>query len=100
MRRAAKVDANQAAVVKALRRVGCSVQSLAAVGAGVPDLLVGRNGRTWLLEVKDGSKVKSAQKLTLAQVDWHSTWRGTPVAVVSSVVEALREVEFHAEVKP
>jgi Holliday junction resolvase len=100
VRRAAKVDANQAAVVKALRRVGCSVQSLAAVGAGVPDLLVGRNGRTFLLEVKDGSKVKSAQKLTPAQVDWHSTWKGAPVVVVSSVVEALREVEFHAEVRP
>jgi hypothetical protein len=34
VRRAAKVDANQAAIVEALRACGASVQSLAAVGFG------------------------------------------------------------------
>ena len=37
MRRAARTDANQAAIVDALRSVGCSVVSLSAVGKGVPD---------------------------------------------------------------
>ena len=41
MRQAAKVDDNQAAIVEALRSLGASVESLAAVGKGVPDLLVG-----------------------------------------------------------
>lgn len=41
MRRAARTDANQTAIVEALRKCGASVQSLAAVGKGVPDLLVG-----------------------------------------------------------
>lgn len=90
-RRAAKVDANQAAVVDALRKAGCSVQSLAAVGKGVPDLLVGRLGRNWLLEVKDGALPPSARTLTDDQVAWHAAWRGQ-VVVVESVRRALQVV--------
>ena len=40
MRRAARVDDNQGQIVDALRRVGCSVWSLAGVGKGFPDLAV------------------------------------------------------------
>lgn len=45
MRRAAKVDDNQGEIVAALQRAGCSVQSLAGVGRGFPDLAVGFQGR-------------------------------------------------------
>ena len=38
MRRAAAVDANQAAIVAALRAAGCSVQSLASLGGGLSAL--------------------------------------------------------------
>jgi Holliday junction resolvase len=89
MRRAAKVDANQTEIVKALRQVGASVQSLAATGKGVPDLLVGFRGKNLLLEVKDGGKVKSERKLTPDQVEWHQGWRGH-VAVVESVEQAIK----------
>ena len=89
MRRAAKVDANQTEIVKALRQVGASVQSLAATGKGVPDLLVGFRGKNLLLEVKDGCKVKSARKLTPDQVEWHQSWRGH-VAVVESAEQAIK----------
>lgn len=88
MRRAAKVDANQAEIVTALRGVGCSVQPLHAVGEGVPDLLVGKDSNNFLVEVKDGSKPPSARQLTAQQRKWHDAWRGN-VAVVSSVPEAL-----------
>lgn len=93
MRRAAKVDANQPAIVEALRAVGCTVQPLHAVGKGCPDLLVGLPGTrsNLLLEVKDGSKPPSARKLTPDQAVWHDAWRGQ-VAVVSSVKEALEAV--------
>ena len=47
--RAAKIDANHEAVVLALRSAGATVQSLAGVGKGVPDLLVGYQGQTLLL---------------------------------------------------
>jgi hypothetical protein len=92
VRLAAQVDANQKAIVDALRSIGATVQSLAAVGKGVPDLLVGFRGNMFLLEVKDGRKPPSAQRLTALQVSWHSTWRGPPVSVVRNVTEALRAV--------
>ena len=88
MRRAAKIDANQTEIVKALRQVGASVQSLASTGKGCPDLLVGFRGVNWLLEIKDCQKVKSARKLTDDQVVWHQTWRGK-VYIVESVDQAL-----------
>ena len=90
MRRAAKVDANQEQVVQALRAVGATVQSLAGVGKGVPDLLVGYQGKTLLLEVKDGHKPPSERRLTEDQLAWHGAWRGGPLAVVDGPDAALR----------
>lgn len=92
MRRASKIDANQPDVVDALRRLGATVQSLSAVGSGVPDLLVGWNGRTYLLEVKDGSLPPSARRLTDDQEKWHAAWCGSPVFVITcqeSAIQAL-----------
>lgn len=91
VRRAAKVDANQTEIVKALRQVGASVQSLASTGKGCPDLLVGIRGLNFLIEVKDGAKPKSDRKLTPDQVVWHQTWRGR-VYVVESVEQALEVI--------
>jgi hypothetical protein len=90
MRRAAKIDANQTQVVLALQAAGATVQSLAAVGQGVPDLLVGFQGKTLLMEVKDGQKPPSARRLTEDQLKWHGAWRGGPLAVVDGVDAALR----------
>jgi len=94
MRRAAAVDANQPSVVDTLRRAGCVVECLHSVGGGVPDLLVGRRGVVYLLEVKDGSKPPSKQALTDDQKAWHAMWAafGVRVQVVRSDVEALRAV--------
>lgn len=88
MRRAAKVDGNHADIVAALVAHGASVQSLAASGEGVPDLLVGWRGFNILMEVKDGSLVPSHRKLTPPQKKWHAGWKGT-AHVVNSVDEAL-----------
>lgn len=90
MRRAAKIDANQTQVVEALRAAGATVQSLAAVGQGVPDLLVGFQGKTLLMEVKDGRKPPSQRQLTEDQLKWHGAWRGGPVAIVDGPDAALR----------
>lgn len=86
MRRAAKVDANQAVIVGALRACGAKVLSLAALGAGVPDLLIHHRGHFQLLEIKDGSKVPSAQKLTPDQIEFHQEW---PVTIVNSIESAI-----------
>lgn len=90
MRRAAKIDANQQAIVQAMRQAGASVQSLAAVGCGCPDLLVGYRGRTALVECKDGDKPPSKQVLTEDQLKWHGAWRGDTLAVICDVDSALR----------
>ena len=90
--RAAKIDANQEAVVTALRAAGATVQSLANVGKGVPDLLVGFKGQTLLFEVKDGFKAPSARLLTEDQLRWHGVWKGGALAVVDSPDAALRMI--------
>lgn len=91
MRRAAKLDRNQPEIVEALRGIGASVESLAAVGHGVSDLLVGFRQRNLLLEIKDGRLAPSRRVLTPDQVLWHAQWRGT-VYVVETVEQAIEAV--------
>ena len=90
MRRAARTDQNHDEIVKALRQVGATVQSLAAVGAGVPDLLVGFRGQTFLVEIKNPEKSPSERQLTPAQKIWHHCWTGGPLAVVETVEDVLK----------
>lgn len=86
--RAAKIDRNQPEIVKALRDQGVSVQHLHSVGAGCPDLLCATAGHTFLVEVKDGEKAPSAQKLTPDQVAWHHDWKA-PVHVINCIADAV-----------
>ncbi|NJM13322.1 MAG: hypothetical protein HC889_16920 [Synechococcaceae cyanobacterium SM1_2_3] len=88
MRRAAKVDKNQAEIVAALRAMGATVQPLHAVGRGCPDLLAGWRGKNVLIEIKDGSAPQSDRTLTPAQVEWHGGWKGQ-VAIAETVSDAL-----------
>ena len=79
----AKTDANQHAIVKAMRWRGATVHTLHREGRGCPDLLIGYRGVNVLMEVKseDG-------KLTDTEAAWHEKWRGT-VYVVRTADEAL-----------
>lgn len=88
MRRAAKVDDNQPEIVEGLRRAGASVE---IIGRPV-DLLVGYRGQTFILEVKDGSKVPSARVLTPTQVEFFKSWRGGPAEKVETLEQALRVI--------
>ena len=90
MRRRARTDANQQAVIDALRQAKATVQSLAEIGNGCPDLLVGYNGRTYLMEVKDGSKPLSGVKLTANQIEWHQQWTGGTLSIVYGPEGALK----------
>lgn len=86
MRWRARTDQNQAEIVKGLLQAGCSVESLHRVGGGVTDLLVGRAGKNFIIEIKmpDG-------KLNPQQVEWHQNWRGQK-AVAHTLEECLRIV--------
>ena len=88
MRRRGRVDENQRAVVEELRAHGVSVHSLAAVGAGVPDLLCGWQGRNWLFEVKNPRQKPSDRRLTPDEREWHAGWRGQ-VTTVETAAAAL-----------
>lgn len=70
-RRAAKIDANQPEIVAGLRAIGASVQSLAEVGDGCVDLLVGWRNANILLELK-----VPGEKLNPLQKKWHAGWQG------------------------
>lgn len=94
--RAAKIDANQNEIVAALRKTGCSVQILSSVGKGCPDIICGFSGVNLFMEIKDGAKPSSAQKLTADQVKWHQDWNGT-VVVVNSIEQALQAVSDYKQ---
>lgn len=90
-RRAAKIDANQPAIVLALRAAGASVLCLHTLGGGCPDLACGFRGRNYLIEVKDGARPPSQRRLTADESRFFQEWRGE-VVVVNSVDEALAAV--------
>ena len=76
MRRHSRIDAWHREAVDYLRSMGASVQSLADIGKGCPDLLIGWRGRNYLIEIKDGRKPPSQRKLTDLEVTWHKQWYG------------------------
>jgi hypothetical protein len=86
MRRAAKVDANQPKEVKALRKMGVRVFSLAAVGKGCADTLALLRDQVFLVEWKNPDKSWS---LTTAQKEFHERW---PVIVAETAQQAYEEI--------
>lgn len=95
IRRAPQRDTNEPEIVKELEEAGASVTRIN--GTGVPDLLVGFGGQTFLLEVKMPAGERSGQKRGPAQLNdeqraWWSTWLGRPPVVVRSIEEALRAI--------
>ena len=69
------------------------MRSLAAVGDGMPDLLVGTAARNYLFEVKDPSQVKSKRVLTGEQKEFFATWKGQvrKIEHVDEILTVIRE---------
>ncbi len=82
-------DSNTKQIVAALRDAGATVFYWRAVSRtkGVPDLIVGYGGITWLVEVKS-----EKGKLSEAQLALRAFWTGGPIATVRSVSEALASI--------
>ena len=110
MRRAGKVDFAQAAIVDALRARGHLVLSLAPVGNGCPDVLVGcrrlvtrfvdgvpRQAHEHVLVALEIKSVRNKrgdlERLTPREEEFHRKWAQWPVYVVSSIPGAIRVVE-------
>ncbi len=82
-RRAAKVDACQREIVKALRSIGADVFYIREP----VDLMCGFKGRTVALEIKDPQR----GRLTAAQTEFFRTYRGEAY-IVQDVHQALKAV--------
>jgi len=79
-----RADANQPIIVSALRNLGVSVAITSQQGGGYPDLTCALNKDcTFLIEVKDGSKHPSKQKLNKQQLKFHEDWAGAIYVVKS-----------------
>jgi Holliday junction resolvase len=87
---AKRVDSNHSNIVKTLRDLGCSVFDTSRVAGGFPDLVVGRNNKTVLVEVKADEK----SKFTPAQELFMMNWRGSTVVRIDSVDSAIRLVKL------
>jgi len=86
-----RVDDNQTDIVKTFRSIGFSVLILSDVGKGCPDILVGFRGVNYLVEIKDGAKSPSKQRLTSHEDEFHQSWRGQ-VIIIRSINEVLKFV--------
>ena len=89
MRRNARVDANQKQIVKALRKAGASVLITSQL-KNCFDILVGYNNKNFIMEIKDGEKPPSQQRLTPGEEKFKNEWNGGVYHIVKSVDEALR----------
>ena len=90
MRKRGRLDANHPEIVNALTEIGAKVLSLANLGNGTPDILVGFRGRLFLMEIKT-----NAGKLTPDEAEWHEDWHLVAAyrpAIVRSVNDALRTI--------
>lgn len=70
----------------ALRVAGASVRSIHTVGKGVPDLICGYAGMTFLFECKVGKA-----ELTADEFQFFQEWKGHCM-IVRSVEDALRVI--------
>lgn len=101
MRRASRTDGPHAAIVQALRKVGCQVKDTSRVGDGFPDLIVRADGLLKTVQKNAAlfywepkillMEVKTARgKLNAEQQAFLRLWPET--LVVRSVDEALQAV--------
>ena len=96
--KAAHRDKAERPIIQALRSVGASVYAVS--GKDIPDLLVGFQGVTTLLEVKsrlvhegkDGYTRKTSTRVSKGQTEFAEKWRGGPARFVYEPAEALRAI--------
>lgn len=121
MKQIARVDSNQSELVKLWRSLYLSVHPTHQLGGGFVDAVIGAPGLTivsrqlepaviefvlkqmgltgysiheganLMVEIKDGNKPLSAQRLTPDEREWFATWRGQK-CIVTNEAEARRIV--------
>lgn len=83
-------DDNEREIMDCLEKLGATV---ARIGErNIPDLLVGFQGRTYLLEIKNP---QGLNRLSPGQSEFQAWWRGGPIHTVRTVADVeqwLRDV--------
>ena len=87
---AKRVVENHQEIVKKFRELGASVFDASGIGRGFPDILVGYNGNTALVEIKSGEK----KKFTEAQLKFMSEWKGSSVTRINDTEGAERLIKI------
>jgi len=87
---ARRVDSNQADIVRAFKDMGCSVFDSSRMAGGFPDLVIGINKITCLVEIKSSA----VARYTSAQEAFMLNWHGSTVARIDSVDAAIRLVNM------
>lgn len=85
MRKHGRVDANQPALVAHAQAFGASWVSMAPLGHGVPDGLLGHQGHTYVVEFKTPKGT-----LTPDQREFLRTWNGGPVHILRTEADVER----------
>lgn len=87
-----RVDQSQKDIIAALEQMGATVEVIRSLKAGCPDLLVGYWGINFLVECK----TPKTGRLSDAQKEWATRWRGDPPKVLKTVDDTIafvREVQ-------
>ena len=88
-RRNPKRDGNEPIIVEVLQKRGFAVARVS--GAGIPDLVVGKGDRLWLVEVK-----QPKGRYKPAQLAFREKWTGPPPITLRSIEDAMRFPEVMA----
>jgi Holliday junction resolvase len=79
-----RVDKNQSEIVDVARKLGYYVHHTHEVGKGFPDLVAGKKGINFLMEIKNGNS-----SLTLQQKEFHKNFLGT-VTIIRSIDDLIK----------
>lgn len=94
MMRAARKDGNHAEIVGYFRKFGCSVLDISQL-KNCGDLVVAKNFKTVIVEIKDDAQPKSKQKLTTGEEAFAAGWKGIYMVVtnLSDVIAVVKALE-------
>ena len=86
-------DKNHTEIIKVLRKFGALVFDTADIGKGFPDVVCSISDVLYFIEIKDGSKPPSQQKLTPSEAEFHRQW-AHHVVIINSIDSAIQFVNM------
>jgi len=100
MRRLARIDANQPALVKFIRKMGASFQHTHQI-SGALDGIIGYKGVDVRVEIKDPEQPPSRRKLTSPEIVTICAWKGRPPEIIETeddVMALLKTLRMRGDV--